>query len=119
MEEMDRDATEILENLPDIHIFHLTNRIRTNAELSSFILNIMHIPDKKVPRYYPHIEVVCANDKREAENLLKDYLRQGYQYFPEKRKIPIIFRGKLQKYETQNDWYLFWMPVIITMKKVI
>ena len=83
---MDRDATEILENLPDIHIFHLTNRIRTNAELSSFILNIMHIPDKKVPRYYPHIEVVCANDKREAENLLKDYLRQGYQYFPEKEK---------------------------------
>lgn len=86
LEEMDRDATEILENLPDIHIFHLTNRIRTNAELSSFILNIMHIPDKKVPRYYPHIEVVCANDKREAENLLKDYLRQGYQYFPEKEK---------------------------------
>ena len=86
LEEMDHGTTEILENLPDIHIFHLTNRIRTNAELSSFILNIMHMPDKKVPRYYPHIEVVCANDQREAENLLKDYLRQGYQYFSKKEE---------------------------------
>ena len=41
---------------------------------------------RDIPRYYPHIEVVCANDKREAENLLKDYLRQGYQYFPKKEE---------------------------------
>ncbi|MBU5481585.1 AAA family ATPase [Blautia sp. MSJ-19] len=79
-EEMDNAVVKELENLPGIQKFHLTDRIRTNAELSSFIQNIMHLPEKRSPRCYPHIEAVCANDETEAENLLQDYIRRGYTY---------------------------------------
>ena len=71
---------EKLENQTDIKVFRLTNRIRTNAELSTFIQNMMHLPPRKNSRGYPHIFVVYANDDVEAENLLSDYIKQGYQW---------------------------------------
>ena len=75
-EEMDRTMIREIEHLPDIQSFHLTNRIRTNAELSSFIKNMMHLPEKRMVRYYPHIQVVYANDDEEAGILLKGYQNQ-------------------------------------------
>lgn len=75
-EEMDRTMIREIEHLPDIQSFHLTNRIRTNAELSSFIQNMMHLPEKRTVRYYPHIQVVYANDDEEAGILLKGYQDQ-------------------------------------------
>ena len=78
-EEMDRSIVESLGNLSEIQKFHLTNRIRTNAELSSFIQNMMHLPEKRSPRWYPHIAVVYANNDREVENFLNDFAGQGYQ----------------------------------------
>ena len=75
-EEMDRAMIHEIEHLPDIQSFHLTNRIRTNAELSSFIQNMMHLPEKRAVRYYPHIQVVYANDDEEAGILLKGYQNQ-------------------------------------------
>ena len=75
-EEMDRTMIREIEHLPDIQSFHLTNRIRTNAELSSFIQNMMHLPEKRTVRYYPHIQVVYANDDEEACILLKGYQDQ-------------------------------------------
>lgn len=75
-EEMDRTMIREIEHLPDVQSFHLTNRIRTNAELSSFIQNMMHLPEKRTVRYYPHIQVVYANDEEEAEILLKGYQDQ-------------------------------------------
>nr|WP_295274862.1 DNA/RNA helicase domain-containing protein [uncultured Blautia sp.] len=78
-EELDRSIVERLENLPGLQKFHLTNRIRTNAELSTFIQNMMHLPEKRSPRWYPHIAVVYANNDREVENFLNDFAGQGYQ----------------------------------------
>lgn len=78
-EEMDRSTVEMLKGLPGLQSYHLTNRIRTNAELSSFIQNMMHLPEKKSSRWYPHIIVVYANNNREAENLLNDFTRQGFR----------------------------------------
>ena len=75
-EEMDRTMLREIEHLPDIQSFHLTNRIRTNAEFSSFIQNMMHLPEKRMVRYYPHIQVVYANDDEEAGILLKGYQNQ-------------------------------------------
>ena len=43
-EEMDKENIKKLENQTDIKVFRLTNRIRTNAELSTFIQNMMHLP---------------------------------------------------------------------------
>ena len=78
--ELDRSNLHVIEGLPGIQIFRLTNRIRTNTELSSFIQNIMHIPAGRRLKEYPHIEVVYANDDSEVANLLEDYRGRGYCY---------------------------------------
>ena len=61
----------------------MTNRIRTNAELSIFIQNLMHLVRGKGKRMYPHVSVGYANDDGEAGKLLNGYLTQGYRYFEE------------------------------------
>ena len=100
-EEMDRTMLREIEHLPDIQSFHLTNRIRTNAELSSFIQNMMHLPEKRMVRYYPHIQVVYANDDEEAGILLKGYQNQlvfiidERYYYDEKGYL----REQRQKYQ--------------------
>lgn len=40
---------------------------------------MMHLPEKRSPRWYPHIAVVYANNDREVENFLNDFAGQGYQ----------------------------------------
>lgn len=79
--EMDQSTMKRMEELPNLQTFRLTNRIRTNAELSSFIQNMMHLPVRKNQNGYPHVSVVYANDEKEADTLVQDYVRQGYQYF--------------------------------------
>ena len=77
-EELGESIGKTLERLPAIQTFRLTNRIRTNAELSSFIQNMMHLPGKSKHRSYPHVEIVYANNRKEAENLLLGYSSRGY-----------------------------------------
>lgn len=79
-EEFDRSTVKAMRHLPEMQTYHLTNRIRTNAELSSFIQHMMHLPKQRYARNYPHITVFYANDEIEAENLLCDARRQGYFY---------------------------------------
>ena len=86
-EEMDKENIKKLENQTDIKVFRLTNRIRTNAELSTFIQNMMHLPTRMNSRGYPHIFVVYANDDIEAENLLSDYIKQGYQWVEREESV--------------------------------
>ena len=76
--EMDIRIADILKKLPDVQTFRLTNRIRTNAEISFFIQNMMHLPVRKYYRSYPHIEIVYANDEKEAECLLQSYKIRGF-----------------------------------------
>lgn len=79
--EMDQSTMKRMQELPNLQTFRLTNRIRTNAELSSFIQNMMHLPVRKNQNGYPHVSVVYANDAKEADTLVQDYVRQEYQYF--------------------------------------
>lgn len=81
-EELDRETVRALEQLPGIQSFRLTNRIRTNAELSSFIQNMMCLTERKLGRHFPHVTVLYANDDTEAEVLLKDAVHQGYHVIP-------------------------------------
>ena len=81
--EIDQSTMKRMEELSNLQTFRLTNRIRTNAELSSFIQNMMHLPVRKNQNEFPHVSVVYANDAKEADILVRDYIRQGYQYFPQ------------------------------------
>ena len=42
---------------------------------------MMHLPVRKNQNEFPHVSVVYANDTKEADTLVQDYIRQGYQYF--------------------------------------
>lgn len=61
-EEVDQSVKLGIAKLPEIQTFRLTNRIRTNEEISSFVQNMMHIPDYKSGRRFPHVTVFYAND---------------------------------------------------------
>ena len=102
-EEMDKENIKKLENQTDIKVFRLTNRIRTNAELSTFIQNMMHLPPRKNSRGYPHIFVVYANDDVEAENLLSDYIKQGYQWVEIEESERQEDAGRILKMQAVRD----------------
>ncbi|RHV87676.1 ATP-binding protein [Clostridium sp. OF09-36] len=82
-EEADQSIKQELKNLAEVWMFRLTNRIRTNAELSTFIQNMMHLPERKVTRHFPNVTVFYANDNQETENLIQDAKEQGYQLLSE------------------------------------
>ncbi len=82
-EEVDQSVKLGIAKLPEIQTFRLTNRIRTNEEISSFVQNMMHIPDYKSGRRFPYVTVFYANDDQEAANLIQDAKKQGYQHLLE------------------------------------
>ena len=82
-EEVDQSVKLGIAKIPEIQTFRLTNRIRTNEEISSFVQNMMHIPDYKSGRRFPHVTVFYANDDQEAANLIQDAKKQGYQHLLE------------------------------------
>lgn len=57
-EELDLGAIMLLGEQPGIQTFHLTNRIRANAELSYFIQNMSTCRTGRGMRHYPHVAVV-------------------------------------------------------------
>ena len=81
--ELDQNRDQLQKAMPGVQMFRMTNRIRTNAELSIFIQNLMHLVRGKGKRMYPHVSVGYANDDGEAGKLLNGYLTQGYRYFDE------------------------------------
>ena len=106
-EELDREIPQRLAGLPDVQSFHLTNRIRTNAELSSFIQNMMDLSRRKGKNGYPNIEVVYANDDTEAVCLMQGYARRGYRYQnPAMRDVNRLVAVLDEQYYYDKDGYL-------------
>ena len=103
-EELDRAAVHALEQISGIQSFRLTNRIRTNAEISSFIQNMMCLPERKKGRHFPHVTVMYANDDREADVLLSDAQHQGYQEILNEAE-PAICAGRLAMVLDQRYFY--------------
>lgn len=103
-EELDRAAVHALEQISEIQSFRLTNRIRTNAEISSFIQNMMCLPERKKGRHFPHVTVLYANDDREADVLLSDAQHQGYQVILNEAE-PAICAGRLAMVLDQRYFY--------------
>ena len=82
-DELGESAEMVWKSVPGVQTFRMTNRIRTNAELSVFIQNMMRLTRGKGRRMYPHVPAGYGNDEEEAEKLLKGYLALGYRYFEE------------------------------------
>ena len=110
-EELDREIPQRLAGLPDVQSFHLTNRIRTNTELSSFIQNMMDLSRRKGQKGYPNIEVVYANDDTEVVCLMQGYARRGYLYQTRDDQIAVKDVNRLvavldERYYYDEDGYL-------------
>ena len=85
----------------------MTNRIRTNAELSSFIQNMLDLSRRKGQKGYPNIEVVYANDDTEAVCLMQGYARRGYLYQnPAMRDVNCLVAVLDEQYYYDEDGYL-------------
>ncbi|MEE1249422.1 MAG: DNA/RNA helicase domain-containing protein [Lachnospiraceae bacterium] len=59
----------------------LSEKIRTNREILSFVRNMMRLTDKPQKEIdYSKVDVVYANNMQEADRLLKLYQRSGYTF---------------------------------------
>lgn len=54
-DELGESAEMVWKSVPGVQTFRMTNRIRTNAELSVFIQNMMRLTRGKGRRMYPHV----------------------------------------------------------------
>lgn len=79
-EERYSGGAELIEGIEGYMRYKLTNRIRMNSELSSFIACVMCVHGRNYRHDYPSVSLVYANDDKEAEILLQNFERDGYIY---------------------------------------
>lgn len=80
LEERRTEGIEQVERLPEFTKYQLTNRIRVNGEISSFVYQVMHNNRMGHRYFYPSVELAYANTREEAEVLIGYFRKNGYQY---------------------------------------
>ena len=80
------DSGEAIDKLPDIIKYRLTNRIRMNSELSSYICCIMQCTGNHRMRSYPSVSLYYAKDEEETDILLNNLIMYGYTYIADSSK---------------------------------
>lgn len=79
--EVRRNNPGRLNELKDFIEFKLTDKIRTNKEIHSFIRNMMRLADKaKGNISYDNIDIVFAKDLRESDIISNFYIEKGYTF---------------------------------------
>jgi len=77
--EENRDIVSKIMALPLIEKYELSEKIRTNKELSSFIINVRNLKKKSlVPMLYNNVSISYANSIAEAQKMIGYYRNQGY-----------------------------------------
>ena len=79
--EIQRNNPQRLNGLDRFKEYALTDKIRTNDEISSFIRTMLHLydtPKKQIA--YDRIDVVYANSLHELRAVLRLYASKGYKY---------------------------------------
>lgn len=87
--ELEHDFGAKLSKLNDYVRYRLTNRIRANAELSSFIQCVMQGQRANHRKDYPGVELSYANDEEEARTILLSYVKRGYTYIYDSDILPL------------------------------
>ena len=73
-------GADLIEAIPGFVGYRLTNRIRLNNELSTFIRSVMYVAGGGHRSEYPSVSLAYATDEREARKLLHNYEKEGYIY---------------------------------------
>lgn len=69
----------VFEKRDDFKGFKLTNKIRMNNELSTFLRTFLSA-SKMYKREYPNVSVAYGADTQEAMNLIRFYEKEGYMF---------------------------------------
>lgn len=70
-----------IDNLPPIGKYVLSEKIRTNKELASFIISVLNLSRKPhIPMDYSNVTLAYANDTAEAKSLIRYYKDRGYTF---------------------------------------
>lgn len=92
--ELGYDAVADIETLTDYTEYRLTNRIRTNSELSAFIQCIMQGTGFNHRKDYPSVNIAFATDANEACRLLEYFRDDGYMF---------VFDDRLKKVGCEDE----------------
>ena len=71
-------GAELIESLKDFVGHRLTNRIRLNSDLSSFINTLMSFKERNIKHDYPAVRLSYGADDKECERLLTVLENEGY-----------------------------------------
>ncbi|MBR5420648.1 MAG: ATP-binding protein [Lachnospiraceae bacterium] len=80
LQEREAEGAEILEALPGYVGFRLTNRIRLNSELSSFIRGLLCLRECGRRKDFPSVQLFYAADAGDQERLMTYLRMQGFTY---------------------------------------
>lgn len=79
-DEIERAGIRYIEDFEGFVKYRLTNRIRTNAELSSFIHCLMHLEKRNHRRYYPSVNIYYAGSDDEEKVIIDSLCAEDYTY---------------------------------------
>ena len=74
------EISKKIENISGCKIHRLTNKIRTNKELASFIERLRDLHSHNIVSDYSSVALVYANDRTEASLLLENFKQNGYTF---------------------------------------
>ena len=74
------EGADLIERLEDFQGYKLTNKIRLNGELSSFIGCLMCVASSGRKFDYPSVSVAYAGNLQEAETIIGNFEKEGYIY---------------------------------------
>lgn len=79
--EKNRDIVSKIMALPLIEKYELSEKIRTNKELSSFIINVRNLKKKShIPMSYNNVSISYANSISEAQKIIEYYRKREYVF---------------------------------------
>lgn len=99
-----------LDLVKDIVKYSLTNKIRTNKEMASFIKNLFDLSKRNPNIQYKNIEIINVSSIQEAKDILRYYQSIGYEFisFTEsrfKRHLIDNFKGNANTHEVIGQEY--------------
>ncbi len=92
-------GAELIEQEEGFIGYKLTNRIRLNSELSSFISCLMCVARSGRKYDYPSVLVAYAADKNEADVIIGNFEKEGYVYIWDKEIIGISDGFETRSYD--------------------
>ena len=74
------DIAVAIDKIQGLVKFELTNKIRTNRELATFIIRLFDLSKRDPNVKYENVDVIYAGDKLDAQRAISHYRDKGYEF---------------------------------------